>query len=690
MKFVPFVLILFVSFLSSAFSYTLHPLFTDQMVIQRDVPVKIFGKGEEGEEVTVEFAGQKTTAKVSGGKWMATLKPVKAGGPYIIKVTGKDKSTELKDVLVGDVWVCGGQSNMQTSVGYYFAKDNGQFKDIFKDYLTYSNHNIRLATVRYSVQENRIEVPGMNGAFGTNWFICESNAARNFSATGYYFGRRLQESVNIPIGLLSSCVGGTPAEAWVPKETLLAKPVFAGILSNYQLALDRYPQAYEAYVKQLSEWSNVRETNKAAQAPRPPMGPANQRRPNGLFNGMIAPIKDFPVRGFIWYQGEDNSGSYDSAQVYRETMKELIKVWRSEWNQGDLPFYQVQLAPYQAVNANPEDRSWSYLREAQEQSARASGNADLACIIDAGLEADIHPPFKIEPGTRLADIAKANVYGIKGEWCGPVFKQVKIDGAKATLLFDHLGSGLIAKELTIGLKHKLSSEELRGFTVCGEDEVFKWAKAEIQGDTVVVTHPENKKIASVRYAWANFPLANLFNKEGYPAYPFRTDDWSFNRLPLDLRNAAAGRSNLALQKPWKSATPNGLTKDRGIFGALTDGVFNTESDRNIFSTEYSTNFPKDVTIELGAVFPVDTVLVCNSSQGGTKTVEVALSRDGAAWSTAGKNVFTNYSDERWVLKLAAPVDASLVRIRFADVHEIGFMKRPSGHVFLREVMVYGK
>lgn len=673
------------AFVSSAFSFTLHPLFTDQMVIQRDADVKIFGKGEEGEEVTVEFAGQKGSTKVSGGKWKVVLKPVKAGGPYTIKVSGKDKSVVLNDVLVGDVWVCGGQSNMQTSVGYYYDKD----PEGYKDYMTYSNHLIRLATVNFNIKEDRIEEPSMRGSGGTNWFVCASNAARSFSGTGYYFGKRLQESINIPVGLLSSCVGGTPAEAWVPKETLLARPVFAGIVSAYQQALDRYPQAYEAWTKQMSDWSNVYVTNKSVAAPRIPMGPVNQRRPNGLFNGMIAPIVDFPVKGFVWYQGEDNSGSYDSAQVYRETMTDLIKTWRKEWGQGDLPFYQVILAAFQNVSPNPEDRSWPYLREAQLAAAKAVPNAFVANIIDTGLEADIHPPAKHQSGERLADVVKGLTYGTPGEWCGPVFKDVKFEGAKASLSFDHAGSGLVAKEITLGGKHKLGSDELKGFAVCGEDEVFKWAKAEIQGNAVVVSHPDNQKIVSVRYAWANFPLANLFNKEGYPAYPFRTDDSNPN-MPRDVRIASGGRPNLALNKPWKSETPNALTKTRGVYGALTDGVFNTENDRNIFSTEYSTNFPKDVTIELGSVYPVDTVLVCNSTVGGTKTVEIALSKDGASWTEAGKTVFTNYSDERWTLKMAKPVDTAFVRVRFADVYEIGFMKKPSGHVFLREVMVYGK
>ncbi|MBL8992648.1 MAG: hypothetical protein JNM63_04860 [Spirochaetia bacterium] len=475
----------------------------------------------------------------------------------------------------------------------------------------------------------------------------------------------------------------------MPKETLKAKPVYAGILQGYQQALDRYPENYSNYVRQLSDWSNAYATNKNAQAPRPPMSATYQRRPNGLFNGMIAPLVDFPVKGFVWYQGEDNAGSYDSAQVYRETMSDLMRTWRKEWGQGDLPFYQVILAAFQNVSPNPEDRSWPYLREAQLAAAKAVPNAWVANIIDTGLEGDIHPPAKHESGERLGDVVKGHAYGVSGEWCGPVFKEMKVDGPRATLTFDHTGSGLMTREITLGGKHKLGSDELKGFSVCGEDEVFKWAKAEIEGNAVVVTHPDIQKITAVRYAWANFPLANLFNKEGYPAYPFRTDNWNPN-LPKDVRNAAQGRPNLALGKMWKSATPNALTKDRGVYGALTDGIFNTESDRQIFSTEYSMNFPKDVTIELGAVYPVDTVFVCNSTLGGTKTVEVALSKDGTSFVDAGKTTFTNYSDERWTLRLASPVEAAFVRIRFADVYDIGFMKKPSGHVFLREVMVYAK
>lgn len=658
------------------------------MVVQREVNVKIFGKGEEGEEVTVEFAGQKGTAKVVGGKWLVVLKPVKVGGPYTIKISSKDKTVELKDVLVGDVWVCGGQSNMETQLGYYMTTRDGAYVSYVKDYLDYSNNNIRLAVVRRTIQEDRIDEPSMAGTAGSNWHTCEPNWARNFSATGYYFGKRLQEAVNIPIGLIASTVGGTPVESWVPKETLKAKSLYAGILSNYQLALERYPKAYEDYVKQLSEWSNKKPAN--VQAPRPPMSATHYQRPNGLFNGMIAPIVDFPVKGFVWYQGENNAGSYESAQIYKELMKDLILNWRKEWNAPNAPFYQVELAAYTPVVANPSEQSWPYLREAQRTAAINAGNAWTANIIDTGIEDDIHPPHKHESGERLADIAKANVYGQKDEWCGPVFSGVQFDGPKAVISFSHAWSGLVVKDFTVGLKHRLASSELRGFAVCGEDEVFKWAKAVIRGQTVEVTHPDGKKIVSVRYAWQNFPLANLFNRANYPAYPFRTDDWNPNRPPLDVRTAANGRTNLALLKPVKTATPNSLTKERGLYGGLTDGQYANDTDRFIFSTESAMNFPKEAVIELGAVSPVDTVVVCNSTLGGTKTVEVALSKDGSSWQEAGKTVFANYSDERWVLKLPKPVDASFVRIRFPDVYDVGFQKKPSGFVFLREVLVFGK
>ncbi len=672
---------------SSLAGFTLHPLFTDHMVIQREHDVKIYGTGEAGEIVTVEFHGQKVSSPVKDGKWSVTLKAMKAGGPFELKVSSTKNTLTLIDILLGDVWVLGGQSNMQTDLNYYFTTQAGKYSNLFTDTLTYSNANIRMFKQAQTVSEERQSEPRMDANWGSNWKEVTPSNARYFSATGYYFGKAIQESIKVPVGLVFACVGGTPAEGWVPKEVLTGNPIYADILNSYQKALSNYPTAFSNFQVTLAKWNADKKAgvSNLPAAPRGPMGPAHNNRPNGLFNGMIAPLVDFEVKGAIWYQGENNARDYSNGILYRSLFSDLIKNWRTEWKNPEMPFYFCQLAAYKPSSTNVEDQAWSYLREAQEYTLKLK-NTGMATLIDVGMEADIHPPYKQVAGSRLAELAKVKTYGVGKEACGPSFSKLKLEGAKATISFDNVGSGLMTKPVTLGMKYDLDNKEPLGFSVCDESTEFVWAKAELKGNEVVVTHPEGKKIMAVRYAWANFPLVNLYNKEGFPASPFRTDDLRPDRLPAEITKVTGTRPNLLQGCTFESSNNN----PNGSYRGLVDGIFNLDNGQNTWSSDPGTSFPKEVTIQLKSTSELSTIIVFNSATGGTKDVEISVSADGKTFTSVGKNQFTNYSEEKWILALPKPQLAQFIKLTFLNVHDISFQNKANGYVFIREVMAFGK
>ncbi len=525
MKIFLFLVSLLLLSVNTTFGANLNFMFTDHMVIQRDRAIKIYGEGKDGETVQVEFAGQKGNAVVKDGKWKILLQAMKAGGPYKLSFKSGEQGVTLTDILLGDVWLLGGQSNMQTEIGIYYwnkAKVFPFFSNAIAESYVYANSNVRMWREATSIQEDRTNRVVYNNTYGSNWLEMNPSNAYFISATGYYFGKKLQEGSGVPIGLVMACVGGTPVEAWVPKEVLTTNAAFSDVVAGYQKALDDLPKNTETWVLAMSKWSNDVLSNKALTAPRGPMGPKNQRRPNALFNGMIAPLVDLELKGAIWYQAEDNCRNYSNTQLYTPLFKALIENWRYEFNNPQLAFYFCQLAANGRKSPVPEDPVWSYMREAQE-AALSLPYTGMANLIDGGLETDIHPPYKAISGGRLADLVLRDLYSKEGVACGPRFKSIDLKGDKANLNFSDIGGGLVVKEVTLGYSNYLPSTELRGFAVADESEKFVWAKAELSGNKVIVTHPEGKDIKYVRYAWANFPLANLYNKEGYPTYPFRTD-----------------------------------------------------------------------------------------------------------------------------------------------------------------------
>ncbi len=626
--------------------------FSDNMVLQREMPVPVWGKADPGEEVKVSFAGQSKGAKAGDdGKWSVKLDALKASKePAELKVDGKNEIV-LKNVLVGEVWVCSGQSNMEMSLrGVRNAQEEIA--------------NAKFPLIR-ALRVPNAATSSVQDSFKGDWKICSPETAGGFTATGYFFARELTQRLDIPVGLLMTYWGGTPAEAWTPLETLESDPDFAKYVAGYKKmaamsveernalnaeaekkarqkdsgnegAKNGWQKAdagsdgwkpvasarrmedssdignidgavwFKKEVELPAAWAkapltvelgviadtdnvyfngveigatgqNVENYWKAKRKYQIPEGLANAgrntiavrvfnevnnggllgpasdmkiskegekqtvalsgewlakiekslkaARPNSvrphcagayLYNAMIAPLIPYAIRGAIWYQGEANAGD---GYGYRKLFPAMIKSWRENWQQGDFPFYFVQLANFMARKDQPGDSAWAELREAQTMTL-ALPNTGMAVIIDIGEAEDIHPKNKQDVGKRLALSALAQTYGEKIEFLGPFYKSMKVEDGKIRLSFDHIGSGLEAK-----------GGKLSGFAICGEDKKFVWAEAQIDGNEIVVSSANVKEPVAVRYAWADNPDCSLCNKEGIPASPFRTDKFPIRNEP---------------------------------------------------------------------------------------------------------------------------------------------------------------
>ena len=492
-------------------------LISDGMVLQRDMEVPIWGTADDGEQVTVSFQGQEATTTAKDGKWLVRLQPLKAGGPAEMTITGKNK-LPIKDVLVGEVWICSGQSNMEMSLK---GTANAQ-KDIAKS----RNPNLHL----FTVPKLGLEKPGED--VKGKWSECGPDTVGGFSAVAYFFGRDLQKALEVPVGLIHTSWGGTPAEAWTSRPALEANPDLKYYFEQEDKAAKNYPAALEKYKADLAKYKEEAKKAKAEgktprQAPRPPNQPLiGSHSPSALYNGMIAPLIPYAVRGAIWYQGESNAGK---AYEYRTLFPTMIQSWRTAWKEGDFPFLFVQLAPFMKIQPEPGESNWAELREAQLLTSLKMPNTAEAVITDVGEENDIHPKRKEPVGARLARAALALAYGRKIEYSGPVYDSMKVEGNRAVLSFTHVDGGLEAR-----------GGALEGFTVAGEDRKFVKADARIEGDKVVVSSPQVQPPVAVRYGWANFPVVNLWNKEGLPASPFRTDDFPGVTQPKKAAAASGG------------------------------------------------------------------------------------------------------------------------------------------------------
>ncbi len=500
---------LFVAFsaLATRAEVRLHNLFTDHMVLQQGTTVPIWGWADDGEKITVEFADQKVTTTAKDGRWMAKLRNLKPGAPGALKVSsmhnGKNTLIQVNDVVVGEVWLASGQSNMEWPLNKSFNSAD----DIAKS----ANPNIRLFTVP------KLKLDGPTNNVNARWQECGPDTVPGFSAVAYYFARDLQKALGVPVGIIHTSWGGSPAEVWIRQDLMSGNPEYKRDI------LDKYLADQAKLAGQIAQWEKQRDAAKQAGsnfvARRPSIW-----KPAELYNGMIANIIPYAVQGAIWYQGESNAGR---AWQYRRLFADMIKNWRNDWDR-DFTFLEVQLASFdkskrrslEQITAAPVESDWAELREAQLIATKKLKKVGMAVITDVGEKDDIHPTKKEPVGARLALLARKISYGEKIVADGPTYSGVKFKDGKAILSFDSVGGGLEAK-----------GGALTGFAIAGEDKKFTWANAVIEGDKVIVSSPSVTKPVAVRFGWSDFPVLNLFNKEGLPATPFRTDDWEMITSP---------------------------------------------------------------------------------------------------------------------------------------------------------------
>lgn len=475
-------------------------LFSDHMVLQRGMSVPIWGTADPGEKVTVSFEGQtRSTIADADGKWMVRLHKLQAGGPFEMNIAGKN-SILVKDVLVGEIWLASGQSNMSFTVSSKRASYAGMLHGD-REIAAANYPSIRMftgkATKSYTPQS---QVDG-------EWLVCSPETVPGFSAVGYLFARDLHRALNVPVGILTLAYGASTAEAWIPRQTMASDPRLKPRLDKFDTLEDFYREHPGA---------------STAEAPKPPItinsrlskpgllhDPVqDQHQPTVLFNGMINPVIPYAIRGVLWYQGESIVGGKEGVALYSHEMATLVTEWRRLWGEGNFPFLEVQLAALNNVSNNPMVR--------EEQAKLLSlPNTGMAVTIDIGDPTNVHPKNKAPLGDRLTRIALAKVYGRKIEYSGPVYKSMKVEGHSIRLKFSHTDGGLVAK-----------GGPLRWFQIAGADQKFFDADAKIEGNSIVVSSDQVRAPVAVRYAWADYPDGcNLYNSDGLPAAPFRTDHW---------------------------------------------------------------------------------------------------------------------------------------------------------------------
>ncbi len=478
-------------------------VFSDHMVLQRDSANPLWGRASPGAQVSAEIAGKSVSATADeSGRFRLDLPALPAGGPHVLEVKA-GTTRRFQDVRVGEVWLCSGQSNMDFTVAptakRYFAGTTNWQEEVAK-----ADHpEIRMFTAEWAMRED--PQPEIEG----EWKTCTPETVGDFSAAAYFFGRELQQSLGVPVGLITCAYGASTAEAWISAGKLADDQAFKPMLDAFGKKSIGYrddPKAFENYGRSMEKWLAA---NKKGRAPKHPDPVQDQHNPAVLYNGMIAPIIPYGIRGAIWYQGESNVGA---RQQYPAVQRALIEDWRERWGRGDFPFYFVQLAAHKTPPTDPGNSSLASMREAQASSL-ALPNTGMAVAIDIGEEKDVHPRNKQDVGKRLALLALGNTYDKGVASSGPVFKMAEIDDGRVRLHFEHIGEGLMAKD-----------GPLKQFAIAGDDRKFVWADAEIDGDMVIVHSPAVPRPAYVRYAWADNPAgANLYNSAGLPAAPFRTD-----------------------------------------------------------------------------------------------------------------------------------------------------------------------
>jgi sialate O-acetylesterase len=465
-------------------------IFGDHMVLQQGQKNRVWGLADAGEAVSVTLGTQHHETKADAdGKWQVMLAPLAVGGTHTLIIKGKNE-IRFEDVVVGEVWVCSGQSNMQWTVN---ASNDA---DLERAAATHS----RLRMINFPQIGSQEPI----WTHDRKWQVCAPNTVGGFSAVGYFFGRQLLDTLDVPIGMINNAWGGSSCEGWVRRDVLAADEKFKPLM-------DRWVHLEAQFAELSGKTDLTDEQKKQLNSLRGAMG--GNARPGNIYNGVLKSHLGYGIRGAIWYQGESNAGR---AYQYRDLFPLMIKHWRSEWGQGDFPFYWVQLADFLPEKPEPGESAWAELREAQTMTMAKLPNTGEAVIIDIGEGKDIHPKNKVDVGRRLARWALAKDYGINIPCHSPQFKSLETQGNKIVLTFNHVDGGW----------RPFDVKEPRGFAIAGEDRKFEWAKANILPDgRIEVSSDKVSKPVAVRYGWADNPVVNMFSAAGLPLTPFRTDDF---------------------------------------------------------------------------------------------------------------------------------------------------------------------
>jgi sialate O-acetylesterase len=497
MKKIILAVMLLVNYFIANAAIKLPALISDNMVLQQKSTITLWGWAMPGEKIVVNASWQKkiiSTITDNNGNWRLNIKTAGAGGPYIIRFSGSNENISITNVMLGEVWLASGQSNMEFSMGKSEGWKNGVHN--YQTEIPLASYPlIRMIDVPNTVAES------VENNFTGQWKICDTNTVKDFSGVAYFFAKELFLKTGYAVGIINATWGGTPAESWTKKEVLEADSGFIHILERYQKMLDKYPDAYKKYQDDFNKWLTDSSTKK--KKPSSPAGPDWNKSPYKLYNGMIAPLLNFHLKGVIWYQGESNA-TY--AWQYRRLFPAMIKSWRKDFRNKKLPFYFVQITPHKGQNAE--------IREAQLFTFQTVPHTGIVITTDYGDTNNIHPRNKEIVGKRLSLWALKNEYGNKKLTAsGPLFSYMKKEGNKIRLYFKN-AEGL----------HTINNKTMQQFTIAATtDSTFHPANAIIEGNTVLVWNDTVLNPAGVRYGWQNLPVAELYNNADLPASPFRTD-----------------------------------------------------------------------------------------------------------------------------------------------------------------------
>jgi len=472
---------------------TLPHIIGSNMVIQANKPINIWGQAAAGEQVTVQFLNQtKKTVADKSGAWKVVLDPIKASVKPVDMIIKGTNTIKLENILVGEVWVCSGQSNMEFPLAKGLSWRSG-VNDWEKEVAEANYPELRLFIVK--IRKSDTPLTDCEG----EWVVCTPKNVGTFSAIGYYFGRYLTQQLHQPVGMVQTAVGGTRAELWTKMQVMEKDTLYNVVFDDYKKDLKRFDD-YKVTQKQWSEKTNDGKDT-AIKIPAP-VKVGQPSKPACLWNAMVEPLLLLTIKGVIWYQGESNE---PQAYDYRFVFTNMINSWRKEWKQGDFPFYFVQIAAH-------KDKT-PLLRYSQTYVMNTVKNTGMAVATDSGDSVNIHPRNKTIIGERLAYWALAKDYGFKDvAFSGPAYKSMKIEGNNIRIAFSYAEKGLMAK-----------GGDLKEFEIAGADKQFYHANANIQGNSVIVSSPQVLKPVFVRYAWKNFMHPNLYNQQGLPAVPFNTD-----------------------------------------------------------------------------------------------------------------------------------------------------------------------